>query len=88
MRQVVELYEHDDDLCARGCGRGCSQNQYNIGYTAAAEYVRKTEVAPLRADLKRLQKRDRFVLTALRRAVRDGNYMEVVGDLLSELEGA
>jgi hypothetical protein len=29
-----ELYEHDEDLCARGCGRGCSRNTYANGYEA------------------------------------------------------
>jgi predicted RNA-binding Zn-ribbon protein involved in translation (DUF1610 family) len=54
-KQTVELYEHDDDMCSRGCGRGCSRNQYHIGFSEGRAQMEEAEVKPLEAQVKTLE---------------------------------
>lgn len=49
-----EIYEHDDDLCARGCGVGCTRNTHAAGYADAAAYYTKRKDDELAKALKEL----------------------------------
>lgn len=67
MSRKVELYEHDDDLCARGCGKGCSRNTYAVGWSEARQYdadQRDAHAAKLRAQLADARKRIRLARKA------------------------
>lgn len=62
----VELYEHDDDLCARGCGRGCSRNTHQQGFADGVAFARaevrelKQRVRLARAECRLLGSPDRI----------------------------
>lgn len=51
-RQRFKLfeYEHDADLCARGCGRGCSRNTYERGFADAMVYAGMLEDKRLKRE--------------------------------------
>jgi hypothetical protein len=64
MSRKVELYDHDDDLCARGCGRGCSRNTHDVGFQDGVNFASRAAEranAALRATVADLRKRIRLM---------------------------